>query len=494
MKLTAKIVVALILGLGLVLVVFARGQISQSVQRLQIDMQEDAQSVGRLLRPNIARTWRLEGKDAAMYLVHYTNATLEAADVQTKMRVRWVWLDPAAPQASRPGIPLSRIEAGLTQAPETSVLEPSDDRMYTYVPMDVGIDGEPRGALEISESTVPIGAYARQIRDEMIEAVVVLAAFCVGLIVLVGTWFVGRPLRLLSIAADRIGAGDLSVRVDIRQRDEVGKLARTMNTTVDRLEAARMSAAAEAESRIKAVEQLRHADRLSSVGVFASGIAHELGTPLAVVHGRAQLIADGTATGADITEYATSIARQADKMARIIRQLLDFARRRSVTLSDKDLAALAHQTVELLRPLAKNKRVELSVTATQPVLVSADGAQLQQVIANLTMNAIDAAAERGGAVSVAIGCEPADPPADHGGRPGTFAYCKVIDDGPGIRDEHVDQLFEPFFTTKRVGHGTGLGLAVSYGIVSEHGGWIEIDSELGKGSTFSVYLPSGGHR
>jgi signal transduction histidine kinase len=465
MRLTAKIAIVLVLGLGVVLGLFARDQIDEA-------------------------TWRLEGKHAAMYLIQYTNETLRSAHVETKMRVRWVWLDPEVDDPNRPRIPFEQIAPALREG-ELSLRSPDGSRMYTYVPVDVEIDGEPRGALEISESTAPIAETARTIRSELITTTLILVAACLVMIVLVGTWFVGRPLRLLANAADRICGGDLSVRVDLRQSDEVGKLAETMNQTVEKLSIARDRVVAETESRVKAVEQLRHADRLSSVGTFAAGIAHELGTPLAVVSGRARLIADGTVSGDEVARHAESIGRQADKMAAIIRQLLDFARRRSVTLSGKNLVPLATETLSLLRPMATKRGVELElIEPDEPIQVSVDGVQFQQVITNLAMNAIDAMTD-GGVVTVEIGREHAEPPADHGGEAGVYAFCKVRDQGPGIREDQLAVIFEPFYTTKPVGEGTGLGLAVSHGIAFEHGGWIEVESVIGKGSTFSVYLPLG---
>lgn len=452
MRLTAKIVIALALGLGLVLTLFARAQIRGATARLERDMREDARSVGRLFRPLIARAWRLEGRTAAMYVIRYTNETLEAANVETKMRLRWVWLD------------------GDGQ-PEPAAAPRDADRVYTYVPVDVEIAGEPHGALEISESTAPIREAARELRADLLEALAILAAISLVLIVAVGSWFVGRPLRTLSAAADRIGAGDLSVEIELDQRDEVGKLASTLNEMVIKLAGA--------------VEALRHADRLSSVGTFASGIAHELGTPLAVVSGRAGLIADGTVTDpSEIATQARSIARQADKMAAIIRQLLDFARRRPSTLSGKDLVPLAAGTIDLLRPLAARRGIDIEL-AGESVEVAADGVQLQQVITNLTMNAIDAS-DRGGTIDVEIGVARATPPD---GVPGRYAFCRVRDRGSGMEDDVRSRVFEPFFTTKPVGQGTGLGLAVSHGIVSEHGGWITVDTAVGEGTTFSVYLP-----
>jgi signal transduction histidine kinase len=490
-RLTAKIVATLVIGLGLVLALFTRGQIDEATDRFERDIQDDAKSVGRLLRPNIARTWRLEGKMAALYLIQYTNETLKSANVETKMRVRWVWLELPMPESNQPTVAIEQLGPALVGR-EQSIFSAADKRIYTYVPVNVGIDGAPRGALEISESTVPIEEFRDRVRGEFIKAVLVLASVCAALILLVGTWFVGRPLRKLANAADRIGAGEMHVRVHLRQKDEVGKLARTMNQTARRLEKAWADIAAETDSRIKAVEQLRHADRLSSVGAFAAGVAHELGTPLAVVSGRARLIADDTATGDVVTAHANSIAKQADKMAVIIRRLLDFARRRRVSSAGLDLGELAAATLPMLQPIASKRRVELDlVRPPQPVQVSGDSALMQQVLTNLIMNAIDATDAAGGRVTIEVGSEQASPPAGTAATAGAFAFCRVRDRGRGIASKHLAKVFEPFFTTKPVGQGTGLGLAVSHGIATEHGGWIAVDSVVGQGSTFSVYLPMG---
>jgi signal transduction histidine kinase len=262
-----------------------------------------------------------------------------------------------------------------------------------------------------------------------------------------------------------------------------------MDRMGDQLLRAKTQLEAETEARVRSVEQLRHADRLSSIGTLSSGIAHELGTPLAVISGRAELIADGSVEGETVKTYAKSIAKQAKKMTEIIRQLLDFARRSRSTLSPKNVAKVAEITVSMLRSLAVKKGIELSLTSSaDDAQVAADAVQLQQVLTNLIVNAIQAMAG-GGAITVAVDRQWARPPVDHDGQEGTYICIAVRDEGAGIPSDIRAKVFEPFFTTKPVGQGTGLGLAVSYGIVREHGGWIEVESEVGRGSCFSVYLP-----
>jgi signal transduction histidine kinase len=177
-------------------------------------------------------------------------------------------------------------------------------------------------------------------------------------------------------------------------------------------------------------------------------------------------------------------------MTRIIRQLLTFARTGKPEKSRCDVAVVARRTVELLEPLARKREVAVRVDASGTVFAEVDAGQIEQAITNLTMNATQAT-ERGGAVEVVVDRARAKPPADHGGQEGEYVRIQVRDHGQGIAPEHLLRLFEPFFTTKDVGEGTGLGLAVSYGIVREHGGWIGVESEVGHGTTFTIHLPAG---
>jgi signal transduction histidine kinase len=300
---------------------------------------------------------------------------------------------------------------------------------------------------------------------------------------------VGRPIQALSEKARRIGAGDLSGPITLRQDDEIGALAREMNAMCERLAGAQESARAEAEMRLHMVEQLRHADRLKTVGQLASGMAHELGTPLNVVAGRAKLIAERRVAADEAVDNARIIVDQAERMTTIIRQLLDFSRRREPRLVAGDLTRLAERTVEMLATIAHKSRVALTVEAAgPPTLVVVDHAQIQQVLTNFLVNAIQASPQ-GAQVLVRVGCERVRPPSDRGGGEAEHAFVRVVDRGHGIVPANLPHVFDPFFTTKQVGEGTGLGLAVSYGIVRDHDGWIAARSEPGRGSEFTVYLP-----
>ena len=247
----------------------------------------------------------------------------------------------------------------------------------------------------------------------------------------------------------------------------------------------------ETEARIATIEQLRHADRLRTVGQLASGVAHELGTPLNVVTGRASLISSGRLAPEAIVESAGIIKSQAERMAGIIRQLLDFSRSGSPHRVRADLLLIVRETVQILDPLSRKHGVQLLVTeSSQPMSACVDTGQIQQVLTNLVVNAIQATPS-GGRVTIGITKEHRQPPATEGSPPSDYFCLAVVDTGQGIAEDVRDRLFEPFVTTKDVGQGTGLGLSIAYGIVREHGGWIDVQSKIGHGSQFRVFLPEG---
>ncbi|HLM70665.1 MAG TPA: ATP-binding protein [Thermoplasmata archaeon] len=221
--------------------------------------------------------------------------------------------------------------------------------------------------------------------------------------------------------------------------------------------------------------QALHADRLVSLGQLAAGVAHEINTPLANIMLIAESVRRRTAdpwTNGRID----SLLHQTDSAARIVRGLLDFARRPELKTGEVDLVDSVRAAVAFLRGKQSAKvALEVEVPA-EPMRVHGDRDQVSQVITNLLNNAYDAL-DGEGRIVVRLAADPG------------WVHLSVSDNGPGIPPEVRAHLFEPFFTTKPEGKGTGLGLAICHGIVESHGGTIEVESEVGKGSTFSVHLP-----
>jgi two-component system NtrC family sensor kinase len=446
-------------------------------------MKRDALVLGRSMRNLLEDVWRESGEKRALGFIDRVNAERHVT------QMRWVWLDSQAADPYRPSVPLDLLSP-VVQGKELSIKRAGSDdagRLYSYVP--VATDKERVGAIELSESLRELSQYT----GSTIKRAVVLAG---GIVLLggltavgFGILFVGRPLRLLSEKAGRVGLGDFTGPLHIPGHDELSGLAATINTMCDQLVESRKRIGAETEARIMALEQLRHADRLKTVGRLASGIAHELGTPLNVVGGRASMIVAGKLSPDEIVENASIIKAQSDKMATIIRQLLDFARSRPPHRERTDIRSIATQTLSLLNSLARKRNVNLTMTpADASVWATVDAGQIQQVLTNLVMNALQAMTRKGN-VTVSLQCERACPSEEHGGAAADYVCVRVEDEGEGISKESVQHIFEPFFTTKDVGEGTGLGLSIAYGIIREHGGWIDVKSNPGEGSAFSVFLP-----
>jgi two-component system, NtrC family, sensor kinase len=247
---------------------------------------------------------------------------------------------------------------------------------------------------------------------------------------------------------------------------------------------------AQARSTLLATRrELERADRLAMVGKLAAGIAHEVGTPLAVVAGRARQLAAGSVQAEQVAPAARTIAEQADRIAGIIRQLLDFARRREPRPGRFDIRNLLRQSATLVEQAAARRKVRVQVVDLPAArIVQFDGSQMMQVLTNLLMNALQATPE-GGAVTLSLDEGEVTPPASTGLEARRYVVVRVADTGVGIPEENLAKVFDPFFTTKDTGEGTGLGLSVAQGIVRDHEGWIAVESQRGQGSTFSVHLP-----
>jgi signal transduction histidine kinase len=268
----------------------------------------------------------------------------------------------------------------------------------------------------------------------------------------------------------------------------VAVLAREMNGMAAELERARRALEELDAERVTALEQLRHADRLRTVGQLASALAHELGTPLNVVSGHARLIEQDGAANSSICESTRTIIEQASRMASIIRDLLGFARKRVPQVAVQDLTALAQQAARTLQPLAQRHRVDIRVENDDGIRARADAQQILQALTNLLNNAMQAM-PKGGVVRVCIEARDMQPPTGVHAPSGRYASIAVIDTGVGIEDVDLPHLFEPFFTRKSEGEGTGLGLSVVEGIAKEHKGWVDVHSTRGEGSTFEIFLP-----
>ena len=483
MKLAAKLVSIIVLGIIIILAIDGYFTVRHDIGLFEADMKRNAHLLGRAMKSSVTDVWLTRGQQRALKLISGVNGG------EHRLYVRWVWLNVPPDDPYSPRIPGEKLSM-VIQGQEISFKKRYNDGtgyLYTYVPVKVA--KQKPGALELSESLSQLDNYTRTaiIRIFILMGELVLIA---GLaVLLLGFGMIGRPLHRLIEKIRRIGEGNLSEPLYLSGSGEFSELATALNTMCEQLNDARENVRQETTARIAAIEQLRHADRLKTIGGLASGIAHELGTPLNVVSGRAGLIATGDLSETEILKSATIIKTQSERMTAIIRHLLDFARRHSPKKTMVDLRQIVLQTINLMSPHAQKQNTGLFFAGEDiPAMVKVDAGQIQQVLTNLIVNALHAI-NKDGKVEVGIRQEHTQNPAGGNESAKDYFCLYVLDEGIGIQEKDIKHLFEPFFTTKDAGHGTGLGLSIAYGIIEEHGGWIEVKSTPGAGSCFSVYLP-----
>jgi len=465
MKLVTKYTLVLVGALAMALSILTLYRMERDRDNFETDMMVDHRLVGRVLQANAADLWR----DRSGVVRPASERTIEhliARANETAGATRFEWVADAAPAS----------ESHRAEGRE----------FVSRFPVSVG--DAPIGTIVVSESLDDTDRLVRHGVLFSVVSVVILVMLSFAASLVLGRWLVGTPIDKLVDKARRIGRRDFSGAVELHRGDELGELAAAMNAMSADLAAALDKITRETDARVRAVEQMRHADRLSTVGKLAAGVAHELGTPLSIVGGHAQMIAGREVTGDAVIESAGAIDREASRMGRIVRQLLDFARRRGPEGTASDVGAMAARCLDLLAPMAKQAAVTtlLDDVVAAPLRALIDEDSLQQVLTNLIVNAVQAMSPGGELRVTAIRERVADPDA-----PGAAATpcirIDVADTGGGVPKDAVAHIFEPFFTTKQPGDGTGLGLAVVYGIVVDHRGWITVDSSE-RGTTFSVFL------
>jgi two-component system NtrC family sensor kinase len=279
-----------------------------------------------------------------------------------------------------------------------------------------------------------------------------------------------RPLRRIERATREVSEGRFAPIRAFRTQDEIGRLAVAFNHMVERVE--------------RHQEELVRAGKLASLGTLTSGVAHELNNPLNNISMIAQTFVQhyDSLTEEERLDYMVEVDRQCERSRTIVQSLLDFSRSRGSERTPQDVNQLIQRSLRLVQHQFDlgNIAAELQGAEDLPP-VPINQHQIEQVLVNIFTNAVKAM-PRGGTLRVASGRS----------RGGTHVTISVVDTGVGIPPENLPRIFDPFFTTSEVGGGTGLGLSVSYGIVKRHGGSIDVASEPGRGSTFTISLPIGG--
>jgi len=282
-----------------------------------------------------------------------------------------------------------------------------------------------------------------------------------------------KPINRLVCASKRLANGDLTQRVNLTSKDEIGELTEAFNFMASSIK--------ERDDQLKARTQqkIQESERLASLGQLDAGVAHEINNPLGAILVYSNLLLEESEPKDSRRENLKKIVRETTKCKEIVKGLLDFARKTEPKKEPTKINEILEKVLSLVEKQALFQNIKITKTLHPHIpMAMVDKTQIQQVFMNIILNAAEAMQGRG---SLTIGTQLLED--------GQSMEIGFTDTGRGIPQENMKRLFEPFFTTKEETSGIGLGLAISYGIIKNHGGNIEVKSQVGKGTTFLIRLP-----
>jgi two-component system NtrC family sensor kinase len=353
-----------------------------------------------------------------------------------------------------------------------------------------GLEGEVIGMLYVGTLEAPYIDLRRKVAITFVGiAVAAIVAMSIVSILLSGT--IVKPIRELLRGTERIGGGHLGYRVRVSSEDEVGQLAASFNRMAGDLQKAldgynELTATLEdkVEEKTKELQdtqdRLIQSEKLTSLGKMAAGIAHEINNPLTSILINSHLVAESLAGDKDVAESVNLIIDETSRCGEIVRGLLEFSRQNPPDMVVGSLNDVVEKTLVLLRTQFLAARVDVvkNLDSSIPDTVM-DANKMEQAFTNLMLNAMEAMP--GGGLLTVESRVSAD---------GDAVELGFADTGCGIPEEALSRIFDPFYTTKGAG-GTGLGLSITYGIIEQHGGRIDVESQVGDGTVFRVFIPLG---
>ncbi|MFP4070511.1 MAG: sensor histidine kinase [Desulfovibrionales bacterium] len=352
--------------------------------------------------------------------------------------------------------------------------ESDGKQMYSFfIPLSDSL-GRNTGLLQLTRDGADFQEYIQQVRRQGLLLLLLLSILLPGIVVYGHHRVIGRNLGLLVRSMARIESGHREHRANLSGPREVRHLADGMNSMLDSIARAEKKLEQQRQDQTKLERQLQQSRKMAAIGQLASGVAHELGTPLSVVSGKAQRLLRRSDLPEPAVRAFHEIRVAVQRMEQIVRQLLDYGRSNPLRLRPRKLNDLAHCAAAHLRKETEDLSVTMTINGPEPApMLEVDSVRMEQALINLLRNGVQAAGP-GGTVAMEW-FETRDCLGIH-----------VADDGPGVPEALHSKLFEPFFTTKSVDQGTGLGLSVAQSATRDHGGRLEVGRSTLGGARFSM--------
>ncbi|HVV83723.1 MAG TPA: ATP-binding protein [Kofleriaceae bacterium] len=496
MRIGTRITIATALSVSVTLAIYAWFEVQGEARVRRTAIEAEAKSTAQLLRNSLETIGpHMPEVDPAKLGDDLTRG--KPPRIPTGWRVR-VLPREQAPGSPAPVLPMTpgelhRLHA-LENSPTAALLEYEGDDVHFALPLRAFGERsqEVTGAIDVSRSTASLEDAIDRDLVRAILWVLVIASLTTTAVYLLTRNLMSQPMAKLLRGIDDVAKGDLSHVLLSERDDEIGAVASRFNDMTFSLRESRAETQRHNDAKSSLEQRLAHTEKLATIGQIAAEIAHEVGTPLGVIAGRARATQKKANDPETVVKNSAIIAEQTARITRIIQRLLDFARRRvgPPERARVNLNALTLTTMELLASQFSAAKVKTRLTRAEglpPVL--GDGDRLQQVLLNLLLNAVQAMPD-GGTLTVETAAVTRQRPGLELSPEQTFVRLEVTDSGVGIPADRRDKIFEPFYTSKDGQGGTGLGLAVCAGIVKEHDGWIEVDDAAEGGAVFRVHLPA----
>jgi two-component system, NtrC family, sensor kinase len=496
MNLGTKLIISLVTVIVVIMTVHGYLSIQQDRESIERELSVGMRGFSRLLQAGLASSGdRLDLKEAQQFIdtaaprgnIHgivVYNRAGEPVACSASMRygTDFPELDPSAIAKLDPR-PVLQSGKGI----DGYVREPRTLLYYRIEPI-VDSKNHLLGAFVLARQGYGTFATIERRRNRIATTTAALVILLSLLTLILVRRSVTRPINELIRRIKEIGQGQREQRIEVKGRDEVASLAQEFNLMCQKLQESHARLVGEQQEKLRLEQELRHSERLASVGRLAAGLAHEIGTPLNIIGGRSEYLLRRSRSAEELKDNLGVIRSQSDRIAAIVRQLLEFSRRREPVFQPVDLALLIDHVKYLLAHQIREKTVRVEAEGLSDLpKIAADQDLLQQVFINLFSNSLHALAP-GGVIKIGADLIHRDlAMASRGAR--NRLRISFEDNGAGISTEHIGRVFDPFFTTKDIGEGTGLGLSVSYGIIQEHGGEIHVESEPGRFTRFVIYLP-----
>lgn len=493
-NLTARLVILLMLALMLITGVNDYTRLTYERERLVDQTRQDvrifSETLALAVRQNVRRGRTTDELRELLDEILVRPGLVEVAIFNPDGQLVAASVAPSLPQPEADALVERTLES---RRAGFQILEEDGNRLLRYI-QPFRWPGGRGAAIEVRHTLAAMERdFRRAVRESVLSRLLVLALFVLSVVTLT-RWNIARPIRALIEAARAVGRGDLSQRIGTIRRDELGQLAEEFNRMAGKLQEANQRLIHEAEERLRLEQEIQQAQKLAAVGMLSAKVAHEIGTPLNVISGRAEVLARAVPPELPARRHLDVILSQTERITGIIRTLLDYTRPKTLSLRPVEVAPILGRVASLLADRCHRREIRLLLELPRELpRLQADPEQLQQLLLNLVQNALDAGPP-GSAVRLTVGEASL---LEGSGRSGIVRgkvespslAIHILDQGRGMTAEELERAFEPFFSTKGRDRGTGLGLPIVEEIIRGHRGEIELLSAPGSGSEAIVRLP-----